>query len=400
MKLLILSFYFPPDLSAGSFRMAALVKALRAAGGEDLHIELITSMPNRYNTHLSSAMVEEVVPGLRIRRITLPAHSGGMADQTRSFVAFARKAAAMTKGARWDLVFATSSRLMTAALGAYIARRAVAPLYLDIRDLFTDTMSDVFAQSKARHSLPIFKLLERRTLQQAQRVNVVSEGFLKYVQAILPQQDFRVFTNGIDQEFLDANFKRPAAQPETSPVILYAGNMGEGQGLHHVVPELALRLEGKARLRLLGDGGRRSELEEAVRASGCENVELLPPVARASLLSEYRAADLLFLHLNDYPAFHKVLPSKIFEYAATGKPILAGVPGYAAQFLETHVSGSTVSEPCDPAGLAHNAIIALDGPAHWERHEFRRAFARDRIMAEMAEDILSMPLIPCNCHAG
>jgi len=31
-------------------------------------------------------------------------------------------------------------------------------------------------------------------------------------------------------------------------------------------------------------------------------------------------ADVLFLHLNAYKAFEKVLPSKIFEYAATGRP--------------------------------------------------------------------------------
>ena len=45
------------------------------------------------------------------------------------------------------------------------------------------------------------------------------------------------------------------------------------------------------------------------------------------------STDVLFLHLNDYSAFRKVIPSKIFEYAATGKPIVAGVSGYAAEFL-------------------------------------------------------------------
>lgn len=398
MRLLLLSFYFPPDLSAGSFRMAALVKALQAAGGDDLHIDLITSMPNRYSTHLSSAEPEETAPGLSIRRITLPDHSSGMTDQAKSFAAFARKASAMTKGTHWDLVFATSSRLMTAALGAHIARRAAVPFYLDIRDLFTDTMSNLLAQSQVRHLLPIFKILERRTLQQAQRVNVVSEGFLNHMRGIVPQQEFRAFTNGVDREFLDADFRARATRPRISPVILYAGNMGEGQGLHHVVPELALRLKGKARLRLLGDGGRRTQLEEAVRAAGCDNIELFPPIARTALLSEYRAADVLFLHLNDHAAFHKVLPSKIFEYAATGKPILAGVPGYAARFLQTHVRGSAVSSPCDPSALARSAIDLLDGPAHWERHEFRNTFARDRIMAEMAKDILAMPLTPHKGH--
>ena len=50
-------------------------------------------------------------------------------------------------------------------------------------------------------------------------------------------------------------------------------------------------------------------------------------------MSEYDKASILFLHLNDYEAFYKVLPSKIFEYATTGKPIIAGVNGFAKDVI-------------------------------------------------------------------
>lgn len=392
MRLLILSLYYPPDLSAGSFRVAALVKALQAAGRDDLEVDVITSMPNRYATHFSAADPEEVAPGLRIRRIALPVHSSGMVDQAKSFSVFARAARTMAKKTEWDLVFATSSRLMTAALGAHIARQARAPLYLDIRDLFTDTMSDLLEASQVRHLLPVFHYLERRALRGARRVNVVSEGFLEHAKRIAPNQDFRVFTNGIDREFLEADFSAPQRSTGSLPVILYAGNMGEGQGLHHVVPKAASLLQGKARLRLLGDGGRRTQLENAVSPADYDNVEILQPVARSELHAQYRAADILFLHLNDHAAFHKVLPSKIFEYAATGKPMLAGVSGYAAQFLKTHVPGCEVFAPCDAEGMWHAAIKLAAGPAHWDREAFRHNFARDKIMTEMANDIVSLDL--------
>ena len=61
-------------------------------------------------------------------------------------------------------------------------------------------------------------------------------------------------------------------------------------------------------------------------------MQIIDPVSRSDLFDEYKNADVLFLHLNDYAAFRKVLPSKIFEYAATGKPILAGVAGYMQNF--------------------------------------------------------------------
>lgn len=396
MRLLILSFYYPPDLSAGSFRMHALVKALQLVGGDDLQIDLITSMPNRYSTHQTAAATEEVLPGLRIRRIALPAHSSGMWDQARSFVAFARKVQVMVRHEHFDLIFATSSRLMTAVLGAYLAGKARAPLYLDIRDLFTDTISDLLAESPARHLLPIFYLLERRAFRSASRVNVVSEGFLDHARRIAPEQDFRVYTNGIDTEYLDADFNPPRQAAVRLPLILYAGNIGEGQGLHRILPRLAHLLQGKARLRVLGDGGRRRELETAIHDAGCANIEIRSPVARSELHKQYCEADILFLHLNDHKAFHKVLPSKIFEYAATGKPILAGVSGYAAHFMDTHITGCRVTPPCHGDAMVAAALDLIAGQPQHDRTKFCKDFARDRIMAEMAEDIMKLTRPPRN----
>ena len=56
------------------------------------------------------------------------------------------------------------------------------------------------------------------------------------------------------------------------------------------------------------------------------------------------------MHLNSYDAFLKVLPSKVFEYASMGKPIWAGVAGYAASFVGQHVNNAAVFEPCDVEG--------------------------------------------------
>ena len=188
MKLLILSFYYPPDLSAGSFRAKALVEALHALRPDDLRVEVITTMPNRYHSMVSEAPEREDHGWLTIRRIRLPDHQSGMADQTKAFAAFALRARRETAGGHWDAVLATSSRLMTAALGAHIARRSGAPLYLDIRDLFADTTSDLLARSPLRVLLPIFRVLERRTLRAAARVNLVSAGFLPLLRDVAPQQ--------------------------------------------------------------------------------------------------------------------------------------------------------------------------------------------------------------------
>ena len=48
MRVLILSFHFPPDLSAGSFRTQALIEALEPKLVERSSIDVLTTFPNRY----------------------------------------------------------------------------------------------------------------------------------------------------------------------------------------------------------------------------------------------------------------------------------------------------------------------------------------------------------------
>lgn len=390
MKILLISFYFPPDLSAGSFRAKALIDALRVRGPTDLEIDVITTSPNRYSSLIGSASSQETVNGVKITRLTIPSHKSGMADQAKSFISFARQVRAVVGNRQWDVVIGTSSRLMTAALSAAIAKKAKAALYLDIRDLFTDTMGDLLSGSPLKLVIPAVRVLEGQVFRSAARINIVSGGFLPHMRKIVADHDYRVFTNGIDDEFLTGFGPEPEHKSRESVMLLYAGNMGEGQGLHNIVPAGAAMLGLEAHFKLIGDGGRRTHLENELRSRAVTNVELCNPVPRETLTQHYKDADILFLHLNDQNAFLKVLPSKLFEYAATGKPMLTGVAGYAAEFIKKEIPGAEVFAPCDAEGM----VLALGrlkaGPTHYDRSEFCRKYARRAIMVRMADDILDL----------
>ncbi len=386
MKLLILSFYYHPDLSAGSFRTSALVKALLEQLPADAQIELITTLPNRYSSFTNDAPEHEVHPRLIVHRIALPAHQSGMIDQSKAFLSYARGVLKIVKGKQYDLVYATSSRLMTAALGSLVARRLRAPIYLDIRDIFVDTIKDVLPRKVTLFLKPVFSLLESWTIRNADKVNLVSAGFLPYFKSRYPKQQFSLFTNGIDDEFIQAQPEAEVTSDQGVLDVVYAGNMGEGQGLHAIIPSLAKRFEGRLRFRLIGDGGRRKQLADSLAAAGCSNVELLAPVNREALIDEYKAADVLFLHLNDHDAFRKVLPSKLFEYAALGKPIWAGVAGYASEFVNTNISNAVTFSPC----CAEEAVKSFEQLQlrTVARVDFVDHFSRVNIMKEMARDVM------------
>lgn len=388
MNITFLTFYYPPDLSAGSFRAAALVDALKAQMKPADRITVITTSPNRYKQASVEAPDSETHGPVTIKRIRLPAHESGMVDQAKAFAHFSWRALKLARESRPDLVIGTSSRLFTASLAGLVATRYRAKLYLDIRDIFSDTIGDIFGNGAGRFALPLISALERTTIRRADAVNLVSPGFLELFKAMAPDQQFRTFTNGIDPEWM-----LPLAPVERQagriPNIVFAGNIGEGQGLHKVLPAAARALEGEASFTIVGAGGRRRELEAALREAAVSNVQLVDPVPRSQLAEYYEAADILFLHLNDYPAFEKVIPSKVFEYAATGKPVLAGISGYGARFIADNIAGASVFAPCDADAMADAVRRCLAGPAVYDRASFVERFGRSAIMTRMATDILS-----------
>lgn len=382
-RLLILTLYYPPDLSACSFRAVALVEALKAQA-PDLEVDVITSLPNRYHSFDAAASPLESAGGVTVRRLSIPDHRSDMITQASAYASFARRAAHAASIRPYDMVFATSSRLMTATLGAWVSRRLSRPLYLDIRDLFADTMGDILPRPVAPVLAGVFRAVERWTFRRASRINIVSPGFETYLRARYPGVPLSMFTNGIDDEFLLPVPER--GERRERPVVVYAGNIGQGQGLHTIVPQLAARLAGRVRFRLIGDGGRRAQLAEALQRAGITDVEFVPPMPRERLITEYQAADILFLHLNDYPAFTRVLPSKIFEYAAMGKPIWAGVGGFAAQFIQSEIQNAAVFAPGDVDGAVKALDTLVMGPT--ARDAFTRKYARRAIMAGLAADVL------------
>jgi hypothetical protein len=389
-RIVFLTFYYEPDLCAGSFRNTPLaIELAKQANGKDILIDVYTTLPNRYSTFEQSALEFEELGNLRIHRISLPPHKSGMLDQVFSFKKFYWEVIKLNKNMRVDLVFASSSRLFTAYLGFIIAKQSEAPLYLDIRDIFVDTMSDVFKSKILKLCvLPILKWIEKKTFNYAKHINLISGGFKSYF-SNFSNTEFTFYTNGIDEEFLESTtvfMKNDKIGSKKS--IVYAGNIGEGQGLHKVIPRAAKELGSEFEFIIIGDGGTKKLLQNEIENLSISNVVLQKPRNRKDLQGIYNDADYLFIHLNDYPALRKVLPSKIFELATFCKPIIAGVSGYAATFINNEVSDSFVFDPCSVQQLVDFLRTNIVSNTI-DRKEFKFKYRRSHINNLMAQSILS-----------
>lgn len=387
MKILFLSYYYAPDLSAGSFRASRLVKALLREIPQDAHIDVISTLPNRYKSFSVQADTQENSSQLSIYRLPVTSHKSGVLDQAKAYTRYVKQVLNQVKNEEYDLVVGTSSRLMTAVLSAYVARKKNAELYLDIRDIFVDTIKHIVPTWAKIPVKLVFKPLEIFALRRAKKVNLISQGFKEYFEQRFPEQQYSYYSNCVDSEFVSLAPEEKPVEVDRRLLVVYAGNIGEGQGLHKVLIDLATRLQDQIRFRIIGDGGRRDVLLEGIQQAGLNNIELVSPIDRLELRSEYHHADILFVHLNDYDAFEKVLPSKIFEYAATGKPIWAGVAGFAATFLESEVENAAIFTPCD----ARSAVVAFDDLklGVTARDEFVDKFSCELILTGMAKDVLS-----------
>lgn len=344
-RILYLTFYFEPDLCAGSFRNSPLVKELAEQVSGMAEIDVVTTLPNRYSTFDVNAPQYEDRGTYKVYRIVIPKHKSGMQDQIKSFKRYFSETKRLIRGKKYDLVVASSSRLFTAFLGYTVAKKQQIPLYLDIRDIFTDTMKDVLQSSLLKAGvMPVLNQIERQIFNYATHINLISEGFKPYFSKYT-NPVYTTYPNGIDSEFL--NLPQSAPKDRNNKTIVYAGNIGEGQGLHIIVPQAATQLGAEYKFIIIGDGGAKQKLVDEIHRLGVTNVELLNPMKRKELLAIYQEADFLFLHLNDYDAFKKVLPSKVFELGAYDKPMIAGVAGYANKFINENIDNRILFLPGD-----------------------------------------------------
>jgi len=361
-------------------------------GDDELHI--ITTHPNRYENHRVKADNIEIHGNITVHRISVPSHKSGMLTQVHTFVTYAQASYKLSNNLNPDFLIGTTSRLMTGVLTGISARKLGCKYFIDLRDIFSETISDIFSQKSKLLgfvSKTTFSLLERWLFNKAIGVNVLSAGFPEYFQAKgVDTSKWSFFPNGVDKEFINL----PFVENENSKnikTILYAGNIGSGQGLETILPASAKRMGNGYRFLVIGGGGASSKLINAIKSNNVNNIEILPPVPREKLIGYYKDADILFLHLNDIPAFRRVLPSKIFEYTALRRPIVAGLGGYSAKFIVDNVPYATIFNSGDVDGCV-DAIKKAENLEIKDKNinTFVEEYSREKIMNKMSEHIFSL----------
>jgi colanic acid biosynthesis glycosyl transferase WcaI len=194
-----------------------------------------------------------------------------------------------------------------------------------------------------------------------------------------------LFPNWVDNEAIrplatPSRLRRQLGLADRLVVALYAGSMGEKQGLE-VLAEVAERLRAfpHVHLVLCGAGAARPRLER--RLAGCANVTLLPLQPEARLNALLNAADIHLLPQRaEAEAF--ALPSKLAGILASGRPLIAQADG--GELAAATRRCGVLTPPGDAAAMTEAILELAANPARRRRlGEVARQLALEHLDREV-----------------
>jgi hypothetical protein len=255
-----------------------------------------------------------------------------------------------------DVIVVSSPTFFSIGSGWLLARLKRARLVIEVRDLWPAIIYELGVLTNRR----LIRLLERLELAAyaaADTVIVVSDGFrANLIARSVPAEKVHTIRNGVNPgEFdpcapADPQLRARLGASPVDCLVLYAGTHGISQGLTSVA-DAAVQLTDEAiQFAFVGDGADKKRLQRRVAEHGLRNVTLLPGLPHEQVPALLAAADICLVPLRDVPLFSSFIPSKMFEYLAAGKPVVAALAGEAAQILSE--AGAWVVSAGDSEALA------------------------------------------------
>ena len=95
---------------------------------------------------------------------------------------------------------------------------------------------------------------------------------------------------------------------------------------------------------ILGEGTKKADIIARAREHGLENVRFVDQQPREQIPAYICASDVCLVLLKKADVFRTVIPTKMLEFMACGRPVILGVEGQARAILE-EAGGGLVVEP-------------------------------------------------------
>lgn len=231
---------------------------------------------------------------------------------------------------RVDVAICVSPPIQT-ALAVAAMRFRMGKLVIFVQDLPTEAASSV-GMLKMGLALKAGRSLERFAYTRADHIAVISSSFARYIEGMgVTRAKITEIPNWADVDSIRPSMpdqdvrSRLGAGPEDF-LVVHTGNMGAKQDLLNVVAAASIlnNHDKRIQIALVGDGQEREKVATEIATQRLDNIKLFPLQPRAQFSAILSSADILLINQAS-SVIDSVLPSKLFAYMASGRPVLAAV---------------------------------------------------------------------------
>lgn len=364
MKILFVTQHFPPERGA----VRRIFEFARYFSRQGHDVSVLTAMPNYPDGILPEEykgkfFCSETMDGVKVfRSWVLPASNSQPKKRMLGFITFLFSSIVNSFRLKddFDVVIASSPPVTTPLIGWILSKLKKARYVLEIRDLQPESSEDFGNLSRSPFTRALKKYMHYM-YKKADSIVAVTEGIADFLKKLVDPNKVITVKSGVSDEFIDAdsNGIRQRFGWEEKYLVLYAGTLGWAHSLETFI-EAARHLHDQKDIifTFVGDGQKREVLEGMVRDYGLKNVEFVGVQPLESIPYFLQASDVLVHSMKEVPVTKGSLPSKLFEYMASGKPIIYGSSeGEAVDELDK--AGGALSFQCEDHNRLSELILKL-----------------------------------------
>ncbi len=389
-KVLLLSQVFLPETNAGAKRLGSMTEIL----GKHYDVYVITLKPSHPTPELYKTFFLERQDSERpfkIRRtFNFHPHKGGLVVRALREHLMVFRLAARAVFIPADIIVTSPPSMFFCPVGLLLARAKRAKFVCDVRDVTWEyTRESAETSPMVRFGMRVLKKYVLFALRRADLVVGVTPGITQVlIESGVASEKAVTISNGVSPDLLDVVPRTGKSMVRQRPIVAYAGLVGYNQGLR-VLLEAAHDLP-DVDFVLAGEGPELPLLVKRARELNLTNILFRGYLGKEELLKVYEECDILFAQLRNTQVLNRTgMPSKLFEYMATGRPFVYAGKGLAVDFLRKVDCAITVP-PEDPEAIATALRKLLHDPELMHtlgekgREFMRNNYHRNKLMQDLA----------------
>lgn len=389
MKILVVTQYFYPE----SFRVNSLCKEL-VRRGHDVHV--LTGYPQYpqgeiYDGYGFDVPYETRWEGARVERLRVHPRGKNALGLLRNCWSFVAQGNRWVKRCqeRFDVVYVFEVSPVTVGLPAVAyGKKFRVPVLFNVQDLWPENV-EVVLGIRNRLILGVIDRIVDKIYAGSTKILCASRGFVKNIANRGVSMEKLVFWPQFCEKPQLESTSRPRIYSDDCFNIVFAGNIGDAQGLDLLVDAACELRDKPVRWYLVGDGRARQRLEEKVTAAGLSGqVLFMGRVSEAEANVFVHYADAAFISFMDNLVFNMTIPAKLQTYLACGTPILAAVGGECRDIIQE--AGCGVVTEKTPAALAEGVRHLMsrtpaerDSMGNRAEEYYNRHFSMDLLVDEL-----------------